>query len=349
MAKTINSLKEHLDYIKKELFNGNGLDGITEMSAEERVEFIKKNVDRLLENVDDLRAMWLGDQFWTADKDRIIIYGVKNYFFNADELAKLTEAEQAEVEFLKDFAGLCHDLSLHFPFDNTLIGWPRYRPFAFNTPGLGDAIKALAEDYPHMAAHMANLMLKESTFECSRLCYQPAQDYLAELYDFDSKMNLYRMPSPSEMPHRVYAEKVTTLLQGLADHIAEGRRLGMCLGAIIVHDTMFTDIREFDNEVVPVSKDLWQYIDREMYIKAINDFDTYNPDSPFDNLPKHQQQQLRELLTSLMKRVDKAYADAGFSESWIKRNLPHMYFEDFGEWVIDKHYDDIDILFELRV
>ena len=349
MAKTINSLKEHLDYIKKELFNGNGLDGITEMSAEERVEFIKKNVDRLLEDVDDLRAMWLGDQFWTADKDRIIISGVKNYFFNADELSKLTETEQAEVEFLKDFAGLCHDLSLHFPFDNTLIGWPRYRPFAFNTPGLGDAIKALAEDYPHMAAHMANLMLKESTFECSRLCYQPAQDYLAELYDFDSKMNLYRMPSPSEMPHRVYAEKVTTRLQGLADHIAEGRRLGMCLGAIIVHDTMFTDIREFDNEVVPVSKDLWQYIDREMYIKAINDFDTYNPDSSFDNLPKHQQQQLRELLTSLMKRVDKAYADAGFSESWIKRNLPHMYFEDFGEWVIDKHYDDIDILFELRV
>ena len=347
MAKTINSLKEHLDYIKKELFNGNGLNGITEMSAEERVEFIKKNVDRLLEN--ERNAMWLGDQFWTADKDRIIIYGVKNYFFNADELAKLTEAEQAEVEFLKDFAGLCHDLSLHFPFDNTLIGWPRYRPFAFNTPGLGDAIKALAEDYPHMAAHMANLMLKESTFECSRLCYQPAQDYLAELYDFDSKMNLYRMPSPSEMPHCVYAEKVTTLLQGLADHIAEGRRLGMCLGAIIVHDTMFTDIREFDNEVVPVSKDLWQYIDREMYIKAINDFDTYTPDSPFDNLPEHQKQQLRELLTSLMKRVDKAYADAGFSESWIKRNLPHMYFEDFGEWVINKHYDDIDVLFELRV
>ena len=64
MAKTINSLKEHLDYIKKEFFNGNGLDGITEMSAEERVEFIKKNVDRLLEN--ERNAMWLGDQFWTA-------------------------------------------------------------------------------------------------------------------------------------------------------------------------------------------------------------------------------------------------------------------------------------------
>ena len=62
MAKTINSLKEHLDYIKKELFNGNGLDGITEMSAEERVEFIKKNVDRLLEDVDDLRPY---NHFWS--------------------------------------------------------------------------------------------------------------------------------------------------------------------------------------------------------------------------------------------------------------------------------------------
>ena len=150
MAKTVNSLKEHLDYIKKEFFNGNWFDDVTGMSAEERVEFIKKNVNRLLGN--DINAMWIGDQFWTADKDRIIIYGVENHFFDADELAKLTETEQAEVEFLKDFAGLCHDLSLHYPFDNSLIGWPRYRPFAFNTPGLGDAIKALAEDYPHMAA-----------------------------------------------------------------------------------------------------------------------------------------------------------------------------------------------------
>ena len=30
-------------------------------------------------------------------------------------------------------------------------------------------------------------------------------------------------------------------------------------------------------------------------------------------------------------------------------NRTDMYFEDFGEWVIGKHYDDIDVLFELRV
>ena len=54
-------------------------------------------------------------------------------------------------------------------------------------------------------------------------------------------------------------------------------------------------------------------------------------------------------MTALISRVDKAYAEGGFSESWIRNNLPHMYFEDFGEWVIGKHYDDIDVLFELRV
>ena len=347
MAKTVNSLKEHLDYIKNEFFNGNWFDDVTGMSAEERVEFIKKNVNRLLGN--DINAMWIGDQFWTADKDRIIIYGVENHFFDADELAKLTETEQAEVEFLKDFAGLCHDLSLHFPFDNTLIGWPRYRPFAFNTPGLGDAIKALAEDYPHMAAHMANLMLKESIFECSRLCYEPAQDYLGETYDLDTQIDLNNVPSESKMPHKVYVEKLISNLQGLADHIAEGRRLGMCLGAIIVHDMMFSSVHEFDNEVVSVSKDLWQYIDREMYYKVTNDLDILEIDKSFENLPKHQQQQIRELLTSLMKRVDKAFADAGFNESWVEYNLPHFYFQDFGEWIIKRHYDDIDRIFELRV
>ena len=242
MAK-FKSAKEQFDYIKKEFFKGNELDGITGMSAEERVEFNKKNIERLLAN--DINALAISDCFWTADRSRIIIWGKNNWFFNADDLANFSEQEREQLEYLKDFAGLCHDLALHFPFDNSLIGWPRYRPFAFNTPGLGDAIKAWAEDYPHMAAHMANIMLKESTSECSRLCYQPAQDYLAELYDHESGMDLYRMPSESEMPHRVYAEKVTTLLQGLADHIAEGRRLGMCLGAIIVHDTLFTQIEEF--------------------------------------------------------------------------------------------------------
>ena len=156
------------------------------------------------------------------------------------------------------------------------------------------------------------------------------------------------MPSESEMPHRVYAEKVTTLLQGLADHIAEGRRLGMCLGAIIVHDTLFTRIEEFDKDVIGISKDLWQFIDREMNFKTTNNA-VYEPDIPFNKQPKENQQQIRDLLTALINRVDKAYAEVGLSESWIRNNLPHMYFEDFGEWVIGKHYDDIDVLFELRV
>ena len=340
------SAKEQFDYIKKEFFKGNELDGITGMSAEERVEFNKKNIERLLAN--DINALAISDCFWTADRSRIIIWGKNNWFFNADDLANFSEQEREQLEYLKDFAGLCHDLSLHFPFDNSLIGWPRYMPFAFNTPGLGDAIKAWAEDYPHMAAHMANIMLKESTSECSRLCYQPAQDYLAELYDHESGMDLYRMPSESEMPHRVYAEKVTTLLQGLADHIAEGRRLGMCLGAIIVHDTLFTRIEEFDKDVIGISKDLWQFIDREMNFKTTNNA-VYEPDIPFNKQPKEIQQQIRDLLTALINRVDKAYAEGGFSESWIRNNLPHMYFEDFGEWVISKHYEDNDVLFELRV
>lgn len=345
MAK-FKSAKEQFDYIKKEFFKGNELDGITGMSAEERVEFNKKNIERLLAN--DINALAISDCFWTADRSRIIIWGKNNWFFNADDLANFSEQEREQLEYLKDFAGLCHDLALHFPFDNSLIGWPRYRPFAFNTPGLGDAIKAWAEDYPHMAAHMANIMLKESTSECSRLCYQPAQDYLAELYDHESEVDLYRMPSESEMPHRVYAEKVTTLLQGLADHIAEGRRHGMCLGAIIVHDTLLTRIEEFDKDVIGISKDLWQFIDREMNFKTTNNA-VYEPDIPFNKQPKENQQQIRDLLTALINRVDKAYAEVGLSESWIRNNLPHMYFEDFGEWVIGKHYDDIDVLFELRV
>ena len=43
MAK-FKSAKEQFDYIKKEFFKGNDLDGITGMSAEERVEFNKKNI-----------------------------------------------------------------------------------------------------------------------------------------------------------------------------------------------------------------------------------------------------------------------------------------------------------------
>ena len=133
MAK-FRSAKEQFDYIKKEFFKGNELDGITGMSAEERVEFNKKNIERLLAN--EHNALAISDCFWTADRSRIVIWGKNNWFFNTDDLANFSEQEREQLEYLKDFAGLCHDLALHFPFDNSLIGWPRYMPFAFNTPDL---------------------------------------------------------------------------------------------------------------------------------------------------------------------------------------------------------------------
>ena len=43
MAK-FKSAKEQFDYIKKEFFKGNELDGITGMSAEERLEFLLEKV-----------------------------------------------------------------------------------------------------------------------------------------------------------------------------------------------------------------------------------------------------------------------------------------------------------------
>ena len=55
------SAKEVLDYIKKEFFNGNGLDGISEMSAEERLEFLLEKVNWALKEQD--LAEWIGVQF----------------------------------------------------------------------------------------------------------------------------------------------------------------------------------------------------------------------------------------------------------------------------------------------
>ena len=95
MAK-FKSAKEQFDYIKKEFFKGNDLDGITGMSAEERVEFNKKNIERLLAN--DINALAISDCFWTADRSRIIIWGKNNWFFNADDLANFSEQEREQLE-----------------------------------------------------------------------------------------------------------------------------------------------------------------------------------------------------------------------------------------------------------
>ena len=166
MAK-FKSAKEQFDYIKKEFFKGNELDGITGMSAEERVEFNKKNIERLLAN--DINALAISDCFWTADRSRIIIWGKNNWFFNADDLANFSEQEREQLEYLKDFAGLCHDLALHFPFDNSLIGWPRYMPFAFKTPrtwrghqGMGRGLSPHGSPYGKYNAQRVNIRVLEA-------------------------------------------------------------------------------------------------------------------------------------------------------------------------------------------
>ena len=56
------SAKEQFDYIKKEFFKGNELDGITGMSAEERLEFLLEKVNWALKEQD--LAEWFGVLFW---------------------------------------------------------------------------------------------------------------------------------------------------------------------------------------------------------------------------------------------------------------------------------------------
>jgi len=117
MTKT-ETASEALARIEKRFFKGAGLKKACLKKGEERREYVLAQTERLLNDVQGcgLMATYLSDQFWTADDDRIPTRADMP-LLTEEGLSELSKDESLKARLVKDVAGLCHDLVLHFDFD----------------------------------------------------------------------------------------------------------------------------------------------------------------------------------------------------------------------------------------
>ena len=350
MAK-FKSAKEQFDYIKKEFFKGNELDGITGMSAEERLEFLLEKVNWALKEQN--LAEWFGVLFWEEiydDEDEFRRHREldSESFFNQDsQLVSFTEQELAELAFLKELSALCFDLSILRNVDTTVLGWPKYEPLDYSSAELLDRVSDLADKLPNLAAYLSKAIYENTMIFCAWNMYQPAQDYFAELYDSQYNRLMNSIPYQDEMPRSAYSKAMMSEMKKFAAHLAECRSHGMCLGEIIVHDTLYATIHdEVDEDVVNAAKKLWAYIDRNVEI----DVEYFDTETIFEEQPDDVVKAVRAVMGPMMKKVDEAYEEGGFSKGWSTDRLARAYFDDFGYRIICMKYDgDEEGLRRLRI
>lgn len=345
------SAREMLDYIKKEFFNGNGLDGITDMSAEERLEFLLEKVNWALEKQNF--AEWFGVLFWEEKYDDE--EGFRRHreldsesFFNQDsQLVSFTEQELAELAFLKELSALCFDLSILRNVDTSVLGWPKYEPLNYSSAELLDRVSDLADKLPNLAAYLSKAIYENTMIFCAWNMYQPAQDYFAELYDSQYERLMNSIPYQDEMPRSAYSKAMMSEMRKFAAHISECRNHGMCLGAIIVHDTLYATLPEnIDDDKVNAAKKLWAYIDSNVEI----DVEYFDTETIFEEQPDEVVKAVRAVMGPMMKKVDEAYEEGGFGKGWSTDRLARAYFDDFGYRIICMKYDgDEEGLRRLRI
>ena len=99
-----------LAQIEKDFFKGAGLAKASKLEGEERRAFVLAQVERLLteKHGSALLAMWLSDEFWTADEGRKPMYE-ENPLLSLKEQQTLTDREMGRLRLILEVAGLCHD------------------------------------------------------------------------------------------------------------------------------------------------------------------------------------------------------------------------------------------------
>jgi len=262
MTQTITA-KEVLVKIEKRYFKGAGLAKASKLEGEERGAFVLAQVERLLteKHGSALLAMWLSDEFWTADEGRKPMYE-ENPLLSLKEQQTLTDREMGRLRLILEVAGLCHDLALHYLFDLKESFGIKNNWWVSN--------KRLVEwlsttEYEQIAMHTAYILKKHATGVYAYGHYQPAQDAMAELFSGEYH-ELIREPNYTKMPPRGYVKTIVDELQQIERHWQRGRKLKLRPDLIMLHDEIYGVVpRQFDKGVLQAAQALYDYMDKEVY------------------------------------------------------------------------------------
>ena len=314
-----------LAWIEKKFFKGAGLAKASLLKGDERRAYRLAQVDRLLTDRygNPLMALYLSDQFWTADEGRVPMPwehttpipkpGYRtNPLLSLEGQQTLTEKEMGRLRLILEIAGLCHDLGLHFTFDLKEAFGVKNDWWVSN--------KQLVEwltttPYEQIAMHTAYIMRKFAIGVYEYGHYQPAQDAMAELFSSEYH-ELVREPNHTEMPPRAYVKTIIDELLRIERHWQRGRRLKLRPDLIILHDEIYGMVpRQFDKGVLEAAQALYDYMDKELYGRLVLEDYDYNASS-WSEQPESVRRITAEVLNRFAAKVREVRAQY-LAEGWI--------------------------------
>ena len=255
---------ELLAQIKKGCFKGVNLAKASVLNGEERRAFVLSQVERLLtpRRGYALAAMWLSDWFWTAGEGRDPMYE-DDPLMTSQGLQTLTDKERSQLKLIKEIAGLCHDLSLHFTFNLKEAFGISKNDFRVSNRRLVEWLTTTP--YERIAMHTAYIMKRFAIGVYADGRYQPAQDALAELFSMEYR-ELVREPDMTDIPPRGYVQVIIDEMLRIERHWQRGRRLKLEPDVVILHDEIYGVIpNRFDKGVLQAAQALYDYMEKEVY------------------------------------------------------------------------------------
>ena len=314
-----------LAWIEKKFFKGAGLAKASRLEGDERRAYKLAQVERLLteKHGNPLMALYLSDQFWTADEGRVPMPWehttpipkpgyLTTPLLSLKEQQTLTDKEMSRLRLILEIAGLCHDLGLHFTFDLKEAFGVRNKLWVSNKQ-LVEWLTTTA--YEQIAMHTAYIMRKVAIDVYYNNHYQPAQDALAELFSSEYH-ELVREPNYTKMPPRGYVKTILDELLRIERHWQRGRRLGLDPELVILHDEIYGVVpHHFDKGVLKAAQVLYDYMDKELKGRLVLEDYDYNASS-WSEQPESVRRITAEVLNRFAAKVREVRAQY-LAEGWI--------------------------------
>lgn len=327
---------ELLALIERKYFRGAGLAKASQLEGEERRAYRLAQVERLLTKGSKYTpwAMYLSDDFWTADEGRKPMYE-DGPLLSIEGQQTLSDEERNRLRLIIEIAGLCHDLTLHFTFNlQEAFGIKNRHPYGFDDFFVSN--KRLVEwltttEYEQIAMHTAYIMKKEAINVYAYGHYQPAQDELAELFSREYH-ELVREPYNTKMPPRAYVKIILDTLLRIERHWQRGlKRLKLRPDLIMLHDEIYGVIpRQFDRGVLQAAQALYDYMDTELYGKLTQIHCEYNF-KPWNELPETAKRASNEVMTQFAEKVREVRSKY-LAKGWVEDDsLAFSYLMAHGE------------------
>lgn len=322
--KTITA-EELLRAIEHNVFEGVDLQAIASVDDEDEQRRLRlEQVERLFDTQPNgLWAMWLSDQFYTADRELVLIKDPHPFLYdetmNRDQAdTNLNDTDYKTMEWLADTAYLCHQLYSHEPFaTDVFLGVeecalnPRDN-FLYTNKTLVDWIRTTP--YRRVAALTLRVMLD---VECDRaiVSNQAVQDFYANECYRDN----WHVENVEECE-----DFIKRSLNGI-DEMYRHHEQGLSMG--------LTD------EQIRVTDALWEYVPHnyiEEYVACAREFcemaDRMLPRRPYIKSENGVRKYQRETMEALKKIADRYEIDF---EPYNPSSLAASYT---ATWLYDKYY-----------